>query len=61
LVTGEFDSSVPPSAARSHAALFRNAELKIIVGAGHLSPLEQPKMFAGMVKDFMRKVEDKGA
>jgi pimeloyl-ACP methyl ester carboxylesterase len=43
MVWGEFDSAQPLALAREAAALFPNANLSVIEGGGHMSPLERPE------------------
>ncbi len=43
MVWGEFDSAQPLALAREAASLFPKANLTVIEGGGHMSPLERPE------------------
>ena len=53
VVVGELDTLTPPSLAKDIANEIPNAKLEIISGAGHLSNIEQPKMFNNVVINFL--------
>ncbi|WP_432967306.1 alpha/beta fold hydrolase [Dactylosporangium sp. CA-233914] len=44
---GEHDIQLPPKHAEQYAALFGNAELAVVPGAGHFPWLGDPGWFAG--------------
>jgi pimeloyl-ACP methyl ester carboxylesterase len=54
LLTGEYDVSLPPTAAAAYAALFRTAELVVQPGGGHSPWLDDPAAFVGVVAPFFR-------
>jgi pimeloyl-ACP methyl ester carboxylesterase len=49
LVVGEEDTLTPPEAARAIAGVLPEAELVVLPGAGHLTPLEDPAGVAGAI------------
>lgn len=53
VVAGADDTVTPPATARALADAITGAELRIIADAGHLSALEQPGAFAGIVRDVL--------
>jgi pimeloyl-ACP methyl ester carboxylesterase len=53
VIAGGRDQSAKPPAVKALADAIANAEYAEIVGAGHLSALEQPDAFAGLVADFL--------
>lgn len=55
-IAGSRDQSVACDAMRAMAEALRNCSYREICGAGHLSPLEQPREFAGLLLEFMRSV-----
>jgi 3-oxoadipate enol-lactonase len=44
----------PPAEAQAMAAAIPGARLAVISGAGHLSPLENPRAFNAAVRTFLR-------
>ncbi len=52
VITGSEDRSSSPEATTALAGLFTDAQVHVLEGAGHLSPLEQPTIFAELVKAF---------
>jgi pimeloyl-ACP methyl ester carboxylesterase len=61
VVAGSEDRSSSPGASAALAGLFADAEVHLLDGAGHLSPLEQPETFAKLVKVFAIRVEAAGS
>jgi 3-oxoadipate enol-lactonase len=55
VVTGEHDRTAPPEVARRMAAKIPDSECRVVAGAGHLLPLEQPEAFAALLLDFLRQ------
>jgi pimeloyl-ACP methyl ester carboxylesterase len=53
VIAGGLDQSAKPPAVKALADAIAGAEYAEISGAGHLSPLEQPQVFAGLVADFL--------
>ncbi|MCC7389179.1 MAG: alpha/beta hydrolase [Phycisphaerales bacterium] len=53
VVAGEYDAITPVEVHERMAALLPNAELRIIPGAGHMAPTEQPRAFASIVEEFL--------
>ncbi len=54
IVVGSYDKPTPPDGARRMAAAIPGAKFEIIEGAGHLSNMEQPERFNGVVRDFLK-------
>jgi len=55
LVCGAEDVLCPPAWHEAMAARCRKAELRIIAGAGHLVPLEQPQAFRAVIDDWLTR------
>lgn len=55
LVTGDADSSTPPSIMRMVAKCIRGSELVTVAECGHSIYWEQPKIFNDIVLDFIRR------
>jgi pimeloyl-ACP methyl ester carboxylesterase len=55
LVCGAEDALCPPAWHQAMAARCRNAELRVIAGAGHLAPLEQPQPFKATLVDWLTR------
>jgi 3-oxoadipate enol-lactonase len=53
-IVGDQDGSTPPDLVRSMASLIRNAEFRIIPGAGHIPCVEKPDAVAAVVSGFLR-------
>lgn len=56
VVVGELDPVTPPPVARAMAAGLPRAELRVVPGAGHLTPIEAPEAVAGAVRDLLGRV-----
>lgn len=56
IVVGEEDVFTPPSAAQAMAELAPDATLRVVAGAGHLSPLEAPADVAAALRDLIARV-----
>lgn len=54
LVWGELDERSPLSVAHAFAAAIPDAELVVIEGAGHMSPLEEPEQVNAAIRAFVR-------
>jgi 3-oxoadipate enol-lactonase len=52
ILVGEKDKIIPQSAAKFMQKKIKNSSLKVIESAGHLSNLENPKVFNDYLKDF---------
>jgi pimeloyl-ACP methyl ester carboxylesterase len=55
LACGAEDVLCPPAWHEAMAARCRNAELRVIAGAGHLLPLEQPHAFRAVIDDWLTR------
>ena len=53
VLVGEEDGLTPPTVAREMAARIPGAQIEILPGAGHLSPLEAPELFNQAVRRFL--------
>ncbi|KFE36896.1 alpha/beta fold hydrolase [Thioclava atlantica] len=53
LMCGEFDRICPPRRHEFLAELMPHAEYRMILGAGHLSPLEQPEKVTQGLRDWL--------
>lgn len=56
VMVGEFDTVTPPQAARFMGNNIDGAELQMIPVAGHMSNLENPKIFNQHLLDFLQRV-----
>jgi len=55
IIVGDQDVVTPPADSQAMAKAIKGAELVTIAGAGHLSPMEQPKAFNDAVRAFLKK------
>ncbi|PTV97655.1 pimeloyl-ACP methyl ester carboxylesterase [Rhodobacter aestuarii] len=53
LICGEYDTICPPRRHEFLAELMPHAEYRLIMGAGHLSPLEQPVKVSRALRDWL--------
>jgi pimeloyl-ACP methyl ester carboxylesterase len=53
VIVGEQDAFTPPAVAHEYAAKISGSQLATIPHAGHLSNLEQPEAFLGVVRNFL--------
>ncbi|CDG81768.1 bifunctional 4-carboxymuconolactone decarboxylase/3-oxoadipate enol-lactonase PcaCD [Janthinobacterium agaricidamnosum] len=56
LIAGELDSGTPPAMAGIMAAQLPNTQLRLIAQASHISVIEQPSVFAGLVCEFLQEL-----
>lgn len=54
VLTGDQDRTAPPEVAERMAGKIRGSRCRIVPGAGHLLPIEQPGVFAATVLEFLR-------
>ena len=52
VIVGEQDTLTPPRDAEAMAAGIADARVEVIPGAGHLSPLENPRRVNPLLRDF---------
>ena len=55
-VAGEHDQITPREVLGELADAIPEGELRVIAGAGHLSALERPEAFAGVVRELLQRV-----
>ncbi len=53
LIFGEHDSLTPPAVGEKMQAAIPRAELKVIPGAGHMTPMEKPQEVADAIRAFL--------
>lgn len=53
LICGEYDTICPPRRHEFLAELMPHAEFRLIMGAGHLAPLEQPVKVSKALRDWL--------
>jgi pimeloyl-ACP methyl ester carboxylesterase len=55
VLAGELDTITPPGPAREMAAAIPGAEFVEVPGAGHLTPVEKPKVVAAALAAFFAR------
>jgi len=55
VVTGDQDALIPPSVAEGLADAIPGATLRIVAGAGHLPPVEQPEATTRILQEFLTR------
>jgi pimeloyl-ACP methyl ester carboxylesterase len=53
IVVGEKDGITPPEVARGMGEKIPRSQVRVIAGAGHMSPVEQPEQVNGAVEQFL--------
>ena len=53
MIVGELDQETPLAYAETLADGIPDAELRVIAGAGHLTPAEAPDEFNRLVREFL--------
>lgn len=53
IIVGEEDAITPPAESREMHAKIRNAQIKLIPDAGHMTPVEKPQAFARILGEFL--------
>jgi pimeloyl-ACP methyl ester carboxylesterase len=56
LITGDQDPLSPEADQRDFAALFSQAEVRVIADAAHLTPFEQPQAVVGVISEWLAGV-----
>jgi len=54
-VVGSEDGSTPPDLVQSLAELLPDSRFKTIPGSGHLPCIDQPRVLAGLIRDFAKE------
>jgi pimeloyl-ACP methyl ester carboxylesterase len=57
VAVGEHDALTPPAEAESMAAAIPGARLATIPGAGHLTPMEQPRLVASALREHFEQTQ----
>ncbi len=57
IVVGDADAITPPDVAQSMQKKLPDAEMVVIQGAGHMSPLEQPAQVNRAIRNFLGRVD----
>lgn len=57
IIVGSEDSLTPPAEAETMNRAIRGSRLEVIQGAGHLSNLEQPRLFNSALSEFVQLIE----
>ena len=55
-IAGSEDGATPPDLVRETAALVKGSRFELIRGAGHLSMVEKPEVFAELLVGFLKEV-----
>jgi pimeloyl-ACP methyl ester carboxylesterase len=55
IIVGEHDAITPPAGARATAARLKRGDLTVIPAAGHLTPIEQPRLVSLALRRNMRE------
>ncbi|MCY1128299.1 3-oxoadipate enol-lactonase [Frigidibacter sp. RF13] len=56
VLAGDRDGSTPPDLVRELADLIPGSDFRILRGAGHLPPVDQPEVFAAKLCDFLTRI-----
>jgi len=57
VLVGDADEITPPAVAQSMQKKLPDAEMVVIQGAGHMSPLEQPAQVNRAIRNFLARIE----
>lgn len=60
VIVGSEDSLAPTAEGEAMHRAIRSSRLEVIEGAGHLSNLEQPRLFNKALSDFLQPLEPRG-
>jgi pimeloyl-ACP methyl ester carboxylesterase len=60
VIVGSEDSLTPVAEGEIMHKALRGSRLEVIEGAGHLSNLEQPRLFNTALSDFLQDLEPRG-
>lgn len=55
VVSGDRDALIPPSVAEAMADAIPGATLRMVAGAGHLPPVEQPERTTAILQEFLAR------
>ena len=56
ILVGESDAITPPNVAEAMKQKIAGAQLVVVPGAGHMSPMEQPEQVNRAMKAFLEKL-----
>jgi pimeloyl-ACP methyl ester carboxylesterase len=56
VVVGEEDALTPPAEAERMASAAAGAELEVVAGAGHMTPVERPAEFGAILRRFLARL-----
>jgi YbgC/YbaW family acyl-CoA thioester hydrolase len=56
IIVGEHDEITPVASAEAMKAALPSAELKVVPGAGHMSPMEKPEAVNALLADFLKRL-----
>ena len=56
ILVGQEDAITPPAMSEAMSKSLRNSTLKIITGAGHMSPMEKPDEVSVAIREFAEKL-----
>ena len=57
ILVGDADAITPPDVAQGMQKRMPNAEMVVIAGAGHMSPMEQPAQVNRAIRNFRTRIE----
>jgi len=60
IIVGQEDAITPPKVAEEMKKQIPKAELVIVPGAGHMSPMEQPSLVTNAMRQFLERVAAQG-
>lgn len=55
VVVGEEDAITPPEEAHRMCRIMPDAQLRVVHGAGHMTPVESPDRFAALMREFLEE------
>ena len=61
IIVGQDDQITPPDVARGMHERVAGSRLEVASGAGHMTPVERPEWFAGVLRSFVQSLAKPGA